>query len=130
MEREIKFRAYGEDSKKMYYSDSQEDAKFLGAKLGSSLISTFFNTFFGNKTLGQFTGLKDKKGFEVYEGDINHKGYVIKWNQLHNCFGWFNKNGFVSEIISNPYDNEGNISFYKIDCEIIGNIHENPELLC
>ena len=76
-------------------------------------------------TVGQFTGLLDKNGKEIYEGDIvrgiwqvNHKdvreGVVNYWEK----FGLYGLN-----------DNSSLVSIVWSGCEVIGNIHENPELL-
>lgn len=121
MKREIKYRAF--DDGKILYSHNNsfnDDATQLG---------WFFGRLREDAIIMQFTGLKDINGKEVYEGDINHQGYVIRWNQLHNCFGWFNSNGFISEILSDVYDNKGELTYYHLNCPILGNINENPELL-
>ena|SRR5690554_2104987 len=86
------------------------------------------------ETAGQYTGLKDKNGKEIYEGDIvqNIKGKSNRY-KVYYC----NKRaGCVMERVTNkiPFPSYENIS--NIDCdianagyEIIGNIYENPELL-
>lgn len=71
----------------------------------------------------QFTGLHDKNGKEIYEGDINQNGYVIKYCEEKSLFGEHGtRNGIDYDILmSYPIDSKSQI--------IKGNIYENPELL-
>lgn len=123
MTREIKFRAWDKERKIIEVLNPES----VGYYLGDS----------PNYKLMQFTGLHDKNGKEIYEGDI------VK-------FHWFGFNGSETDndgigtiVYGNPYDmsfsisSEGNGDFlindtshYEEPCiEIIGNIYENPELL-
>lgn len=83
------------------------------------------------ETVGQFTGLTDKNGKKIFEGDI------LKFMKFKGEPDWL---GFVRYDISmfvvegeQPVDNGGfEVQLCSIDrkrCEIIGNIHDNPELL-
>jgi uncharacterized phage protein (TIGR01671 family) len=148
MNREIKFRAWDSRWKRIFYSDNQDDAKFLGAKLGGSLIATFFNHFYGDKTVGQFTGLKDKNGKEIYEGDLIRwgLGFTGSYDKEHwHRYAVVEINPDIQFRIiyyetsigleKMPTDNYvfryGKFAYKETDLyiEIIGNIHENPELL-
>lgn len=68
----------------------------------------------------QFTGLTDKHGQEIYEGDIIHNpmagSFLIEFK--NGSFGYKSPPGFAILYL-----------FPTSDCEVIGNVHENPELL-
>ena len=119
--REIKFRAWDKATKKMWYSSTNG---------GYGSLIPFFETVEAaieddSAILMQYTGLKDKNGKEIYEGDI------VKIKDLcDNDVDAFV--GYVSYDNASFYINQQGVSHYRwIDyvVEIIGNIYENPELL-
>lgn len=80
--------------------------------------------------LNQYTGLTDKNGKEIYEGDVllwNERKLEVRWGNA----GWglhsdlFKSFGHPNGDTCNPYNTPG----YTPKSEIIGNIYENPELL-
>ena len=116
MNRNIKFRVW---NGKKY---------IIEPRLSVSLLNfpyLFEIAGFGNQ-IQQFTGLKDKNGKEIYEGDILRvRGYD---NWLDNIGFYYNFEVKYNLSESGESDISG---FYYIpkDREIIGNIFENPELL-
>ena len=156
--REIKFRAYDEHEKKMSHvvnvhtendGSTSWSADHVNPETDDTICS--FSDTKGNFThLMQYTGLKDKNGKEIYEGDVllvedsytdvitddgggptedfNHLAPVVFDEKL----GQFGVNIPNS---GNSYD-PGISSFETVEgtsgletLEVIGNIHENPELL-
>jgi len=119
--KEIKFRAWDKNRKEMLYSDGDDPNKILinwdfrNNHWKAVRAKDRFVLGKANSILMQYTGLKDKNGKEIYEGDII-KG---EWIDLYT--------GLTKEKISVITDIRA-IPDY-INCEIIGNIYENPELL-
>ena len=70
------------------------------------------------KTVCQFTGLTDKKGVKIWEGDVNEDLGFCFWNNDTAQFQWHYPNADIME-----FEDE------KDWCIIIGNIFDNPELL-
>ena len=115
MSREIKFRVYStfHDKKELMYLN-----KFTSKDLKSC----------DNWKVMQYTGLKDKDGKEIYEGDVvriwadpkDYNGY-----KGHNYIGVVEWDEFILGFILS--DGHGLKDFEFI--EIVGNIYENPELL-
>ncbi len=97
--------------------------------------------FVEQNTIGQYTGLKDKNGKMIFEGDIvrcwdSHSSFeaVVEFGNPNCQYNW----GWQLDIIKG--DKDANFSIFAIllwvemeetgaYCEIIGNIHDNPELM-
>ena len=83
-------------------------------------------------TVGQFTGVVDRNGVEIYEGDIiqtyDSKGKPI----LHEVYYLENEARFATKLIGYENLNEGSLTqkwINELDFEVIGNIFDNRELL-
>lgn len=130
--REIKFRFYDKDNSQMYCQI--EDFKDLALINGqfkpvlNNLINNSFNWYKRNYELMQYTGLKDKNGTEIYEGDIvkNNFAETIGSVMFADCGYWIktiDKDIFGNTIYCDLGDYDGEV------LEVIGNIYQNTELL-
>ena len=73
-------------------------------------------------TVGQFSGLTDKNGKEIYEGDIATDGkyiYTVEFSMWSYAFVW-DKHGSQNNFHFEKDDNQ--------EMELVGNIYDNPEL--
>jgi hypothetical protein len=122
-QREIKFRAWSEYNYNFGYSDKNGLAAFFEAiKQGEAVGHKF--------AIQQFTGLKDKNGREIYEGDVVRGGGS---ESNVKAVVEFNLGCFVGRYTDAPPD-KGSITpsalrFFLPQYIVIGNIYENPALL-
>lgn len=122
--REIKFRGYSHEHESWIYGDllqySDGEVYIMEHSDGESLSYRV-----EPKSVGQCTGLKDKNGKEIYEGDIvRHRGYygmktsVVAFSNA--CFNVGRHQG--SSTKDTPM-------LITANFEVVGNIHDNPELI-
>ena len=123
--RTIKFRAWNKEEKEMYYNAEQT---YDYRCQGKGCFLENFGSVLKDERLEvmQYTGLKDKKGKEIYEGDIV-KVEKIDWAYIYydeDRMAWgikpINEFYFDSPLLSENAD---------LELKVIGNIYENPELL-
>lgn len=121
MTREIKFRAWNKIARRMsepFNLYSLTDGYFTNKK-GTIDAMTFV---LSECDVIQFTGLKDKNDKEIYEGDIlkvpeeyGEDKVIVSWYVSSGAWGLKGCEMFLYDLTN--------------DREVIGNIHENPELL-
>jgi uncharacterized phage protein (TIGR01671 family) len=138
--REIKFRVWSKLSNKIYYQLSESPC--FGLFEGDRAVS-IEDVFFYEKQdfeVMQYTGLKDKKGKEIYEGDIvkslmqESRG---EWNDFERTGVVTYFENYAQFLIKTDDNSLGcdlfqfdDTDFYEVlELEVIGNIYENPELL-
>ena len=130
MNREILFRGKRADTKEWIYGDVQQNVDAVKIREQEQSIQRIAKSFVViPETVGQYTGLFDKNGRKIFEGDIIEAHFdelfpdlattlVVVWSD----YGWFGR------------DMEGNVDSLERKWvsdffEIIGNIHDNPDLL-
>lgn len=126
--RDIKFRIW-DGAKNEWLASSNKDAlPYYGFALVGEVMTVqsppVWSLDEGN-VIEQYTGLKDKNSTEIYEGDIikvegDAEIYRVEW--IYSGFG-------LEPRYNSPlYPILGNVKLRK-KIEVIGNVHENPELV-
>lgn len=78
-------------------------------------------------TVGQFTGLTDKNGKRIFEGDIVQDGYLFGKVVFATAQDGFD--GMAGFMVDDIDDGLQNYNGFWHEVEVLGNIHDNPELL-
>lgn len=140
--RKIKFRAWFNGKKKMVYNLGFDEISFMeidGKELSEDEMpavwdkdtivdDSYYEGAFSYEIM-QYTGLKDKNGKDIYEGDILlNKGSTMYCSEYPMEI-YFNEE-FGGWMWRNKYtDEDGFFIDVAKKCEVVGNVYENPELL-
>ena len=131
MNREIKFRVWDVENKEMLEVQELDfEPTFYGGRI--AIRPDQYNDYFDTEDmiLMQYTGLHDKSGKEIYEGDIVY--CQTKFGKAKAIIKFIDGKfvAYWDSILTHP-QNGHCIACYEINkrFEVIGNIYDNPELL-
>ena len=153
MKREIKFRGKDLDTLEWRYGyyvclqdtfrkpiDKRERVTYrIYSGIADSCASEDGYDFFEDwhdikpETIGQSTGMFDKSGKEIFEGDFLEIGLLMGLITWHPNGYWCIHTAMKDNVQYHDYNNLGEMLDYAMlkcyDSKVIGNIHDNPELL-
>lgn len=121
MNREIKFRIWDIENKEMLKVQELDfEPTFYGGRI--AIRPDQYNDYFDTEDmiLMQYTGIDDKNGKEIYEGDI------VKYENMTGKIMFFNGSFIMSNFEETE---EWELGVINEELEIMGNIYDNPELL-
>lgn len=121
--REILFRGKRKDNGKWVFGDLEHNGKNVPKWVNGNEIVP--------ETVGQFTGLTDKNGKKIFEGDIvkGDLGLGYGDNENHIAYIEYQEDGMSFCLVEILEEDFGKCAEISDDLEVIGNIHDNPELL-
>ena len=134
--RPIKFRGFtmGEEPRWIY--GSLDFGEFFQGEYSRPAINYFDaeigfdNRLVAEKSVGQFTGMEDGLGNEIYEGDIiettifGHTGLcVVEWDEDALVFVLRGRDGFIWRTLGEL------VNFCMVPCHVVGNMFENKEMM-
>lgn len=134
--RQPKFRGFSLETKQWHYGHGWFEIGYTDKYLRERGIEPQALLYTGSypvecelSSMGEFTGLKDKNGREIYEGDIllfNNSINDGKWK----CVVEYREGSFVCVYQNDKvYNHFDSWNVPKVTWEVIGNIYGNPELL-
>jgi uncharacterized phage protein (TIGR01671 family) len=131
--REIKFRLYSTEEEEMFFNENIVNIDLVCnfARIENERFKGFFDFGEGEESiLMQYTGLKDKNGKEIYEGDIlklfNDVDYIMKPGYAKIVF---EDGAFCCKHFKYGTEYLANMDVSDMDITVAGNIYENPNLL-
>ena len=128
--REIKFRGQRIDNNECIYGYYVKDPKGQHRIYCKPFDEASSNTyhFVKEESVGQYIGLKDKNGKEIYESDIVNQEIWISVGKYERAIGVVKYRivGFTCECVGDYIGSNAKVNSNAI---VIGNIYENPELL-
>ena len=132
MNREIKFRGKNKFYDNWFYGYlTKEENKYFITKNSSEFYQI------DPKTIGQYTGLKDKNGKEIYEGDIvdihqtvnGYNQFVIEYSDYKFSSRYYNQNKKeIRSFYNYDLDEFFEINELEKELEVIGNIYESEKV--
>lgn len=128
--REIRYRGIGIAERKWVFGSLWFDTRDGVTLIWSEELKYWVRV--DPATVGQYTGLKDRKGIAIYEGDVIRSPLSEDKTRPHRIFYHTGNAAFMGALIDRKelcYLRLDQDWIYKFGKEVIGNIHDNPELI-